>query len=64
MTTSGPGQTYGGSSVGGDPTFQSTVSDAGEATVASVLSAEQDAKLVGEVLEDLSVFDGIVEDAR
>jgi NADH-quinone oxidoreductase subunit E len=64
MTTSGPGQTYGGSSVGGDPTFQSTVDDTGGASVASVLTPEQDAKLVGEVREDLSVFDGIVADAR
>jgi NADH-quinone oxidoreductase subunit E len=64
MTTSGPGQTYGGSSVGGGPTYQSTVDDSREAAVASVLGPEQTAKLVSEVREDLSVFDGIVDRAR
>jgi NADH-quinone oxidoreductase subunit E len=64
VTTSGPGQTYGGSSVGGGPTYQSTVDDSREAAVASALGPEQTAKLVSEVREDLSVFDGIVERAQ
>jgi NADH-quinone oxidoreductase subunit E len=64
MTTSGPGQTYGGSTVGSEPTFQSTVDDSRAAAVASVLPPEETAKLVSEVREDLSVFDGIVDRAR
>jgi NADH-quinone oxidoreductase subunit E len=62
--TSGPGQTYGGSSVSSEPTYQSTVDDSREAAVASVLGPEQTAKLVSEVREDLSVFDGIVVKAQ
>jgi NADH-quinone oxidoreductase subunit E len=64
VSTSGPGQTYGGSSVGGGPTYQSTVDDSRTAAVASVVGPEQTAKLVSEVREDLSVFDGIVVRAR
>ncbi|MET0136481.1 MAG: NADH-quinone oxidoreductase subunit NuoE [Kibdelosporangium sp.] len=62
--TSGPGQTYGGSSVGGGPTHQSTVDDSRVAAVVSPLGPEATAKLVSEVREDLTVFDGIVERAR
>jgi NADH-quinone oxidoreductase subunit E len=62
--TSGPGQTYGGSSLGAGETYQATIDDSREAAVASVLGPEQNAKLVSEVREDLSVFDGIVDKAR
>ncbi|WP_037265322.1 NADH-quinone oxidoreductase subunit NuoE [Kibdelosporangium aridum] len=64
MTTSGPGQTYGGSTVGSEPTFQSTVDDSREAAVASVLPEAETEKLVTEIREDLSVFDGIVDRAQ
>ena len=62
--TSGPGKTYGGSSLGAGETYQATKDDSREAAVASVLGPEQTAKLVSEVREDLTVFDGIVGKAQ
>jgi NADH-quinone oxidoreductase subunit E len=62
--TSGPGLTYGGSSVGGGPTHQSTIDDSNTAAVASAVSAERTERLITEIREDLSVFDDIVDKAQ
>jgi NADH-quinone oxidoreductase subunit E len=62
--TSGPGQTYGGSSLGAGETYQGAHDDSRTAAVASVLGPEQTSKLVSEVNEDLSPFDGIVAKAQ
>jgi NADH-quinone oxidoreductase subunit E len=62
--TSGPGQTYGGSSLGAGETYQGVHDDSRTAAVASVLGPEQTSKLVSEVNEDLSPFDGIVAKAQ
>jgi NADH-quinone oxidoreductase subunit E len=59
---SGPGLTYGGSTVGAGPTYQATVEDS--AAAASAISQEQTERLLTETREDLSVFDGIVDKAQ
>ena len=60
---SGPGMTYGGSSVGGGPTHQSTVGDT-DVVATSAVGVQETERLIAEAREDLSVFDGIVDRAR
>ncbi|WP_424190022.1 NAD(P)H-dependent oxidoreductase subunit E [Actinokineospora sp. G85] len=60
MTGSNTGSTYGGSGVGAGTTHQETVADTDVLGISPV-AAEH---LVAEFVEDLSVFDGIVDKAR